>query len=291
MKKGEKERTLMAGPKAVPVPVVVAPPSPVQPRTSGIVELPSHGKLYGDKCPDGIVELYPMTGREETLVAGMTAANITEVFDLILKRCIKPNAVPENTLAPEEMLSSDKFYLMLVLRSNSYGSHYEFNVKCPECGARVEHACEIPDDFELKKAPENFMEPFTVELPRSGATVEFRLLRGKDDLDIIRYARREANKSRGLESGDPTFIYRLAKHIVTINGKTHDFGTVLHFVEDLIGEDTSMLRDAIDEATPGIITVIDLECTAPRCGNLFRADMPFAAGFFRSNKRRTGGAA
>jgi len=275
--------------KTAPVPIAASiSASDNHLRTTGIVELPSRGKLYSDKCPTGLVELFPITGREEALVAGMTASNVSEIFDIILKRCMKSDPNPALVLSVDEMLSSDKFYLMLVLRANSYGSHYEFTTKCPDCGARVDASCEIPEDFELKMAPDDFREPFTIMLPRLKVNVEFRLLRGKDDADIIRYTRRETSKAHGLEAGDPAFIYRMAKHVLSVDGKPYEISAALRFIENLIGEDISTLKEAVEETTPGVITALDLECQAPRCGNYFKADMPFSASFFRANKRGKG---
>jgi len=255
-----------------PVPPVVE----IQPRTAGSVELPSRGKFYGAACPDGIVEMFPMTGREEALVSGMGASNITTIFDTLLKRCMKTGP------PVEELLTSDRFYLLFVLRSNSYGEDYTFTTKCPSCSARVNHTSKVPSDFKILWAKDEWAEPFSVTLPRSQATVQFRLLRGKDEAEILQYARREEAKAR-LE--DPSFIYRLAKALVTINGKTPEIQTAMTFIENLIGEDCSALKNAIDDVTPGAVTGVDITCTNGRCGDFFRVDLPFTGDFFRTQRR------
>lgn len=285
------------GPPLKPVPLPVTPsttppaapaqPRPVpvtvqesQPRIAASIQLPSRGKLYPD-CPDGVVEVYPMTGREEALVAGLNRENSIEVFDILLGRCIKK--------APPipEILSTDKYFLMLVLRANSYGMEFGFFAKCPECGARKEYVKNIPDDFEVRELSDGFTEPVLVTLPKCGTEVGFRFLRGKDEEDITRYVRREESKDRGPGAGSPGFLYRLAKQIVTLNGKTVPHQEIMRFLESALASDLSVLKDTIDEVTPGFITVLTLGCL--KCGGEFRFDVTLNTGeFFRTYRRRKG---
>lgn len=260
----------------------MADPTPKEmtvPRISATVELPSKGKFYGDICPDGIVELYPMTGREESLVAGMDPADISETFDILLKRCLK------TPIDPDVMLSTDKFFLVLTLRANSYGSHYEFRVRCPQCGLYQHRHCEVPTDFEILWFKGDHAEPFSVTLPRSKDVVTFRLLRGKDEKDILKWRLKELEKETPRE-GDPSYTYRMAKHIVDINGKApQHIGEAMRYFECLIAQDASTFSNAIDAQISGVNTELGVECK--RCKTRFKTDMPFTSGFFRTY---TGGA-
>lgn len=275
-------------PVAPQAPAAVAEPPALQPfvpgapkdtRISATVELPSKGIFYGSTCPDGIVELYPMTGQEEALVANMDPANIHEIFDILLRRCLK------TPLDPDDMLSTDKFYLVLVLRSNSYGSFYEFRVRCQNCGLFALRGCNVPEDFEiLNPKPGHGAEPFETTLPRSGDRVKFRLLRGRDDKDVLKWRDRELE--RGTQKfGDPAHVYQMAKHVVEINGKAPaNIGETMRWYESLIAMDASALGNAIDEYVTGVNTELGVECQ--KCKVHFKADMPFTAGFFRTHTRR-----
>ena len=184
------------------------------------------------------------------------------------------------------MLSTDKFYLMLLLRANSYGSFYEFRVRCPNCGFAQPGSCNVPDDFKLMKYEGTGEEPFHVTLPVSGHVIGFRLLRGKDDREVTRWRNRERERNPEYK-GDPAHTYRQARHIVTIDGKPPEKITdAIKFYEELLARDTSELTLAIEDQISGVDTSIEMSCG--KCKVKFRADMPFTAGFFRAQRRRTG---
>lgn len=265
-------------PNAAVAPAPVVAPKPAandNPRISNVVELPSKGK-FNPEIPDGLVEIYPMTTREEALLVGMGDGQISDVFDAILARAIKS---PEFDLG--DMLLTDKFYLVLMLRANSYGSDYTFSIACPKCGQDIEHTCEIPTDFEVSQGSAEGDEPFEVTLPITKTKVSYRLLRGKDEDDIDRFSRREKSKGKG---DNREYIYRLAKHIVSINGKApENINAAMEFVSTLLGLDSVEFRNAMDDATPGVDTTLEVECK--RCKRDFKVEMPFTAGFFRPRRK------
>ena len=243
------------------------------PRATNVAELPSKGK-FNPEIPEGLVELYPMTTRDEALLVGMGEGQISDVFDAILSRCI---ASPEIDLG--NMLLTDKFYLVLMLRANSYGSEYTFSISCPKCRQDIEHTCQIPTDFEVSEGEGE--EPFSVSLPLSGKKVAFRLLRGHDEEEIERFSRREKSKSK---DDNREYIYRLAKHILTIDGKApENIQVAMEFISALVGLDSVELRNAMDDATPGVDTTLEVECK--RCKRDFKVEMPFTAGFFRPRRK------
>jgi hypothetical protein len=257
-------------------PYVQGPPKDT--RISATVELPSKGLFYGTSCPDGIVELYPMTGKEEALVAGMDPGDITEVFDILLRRCLK------TPLDPDDMLSTDKFYLVLVLRANSYGSLYEFRVRCPNCGLFQNKHCDVPTDFEILWYKGEANEPYEIELPISKNRVKYRLLRGRDDRDILKWRNREMEKD-SQTYGDPAHVYGMAKHVVEINGQPpENIGVSMRFYEGLLAGDASVFSNAIDDHISGVNTELDVDCK--KCKVHFKTDMPFTAGFFRTHTKR-----
>ncbi len=270
-------------PTPAPAPAQVphfAPGAPKDTRISATVELPSKGLFYGNTCPDGLVEMFPMTGKEEALVAGMESGDIAEVFDILLRRCLK------TSLDPDDMLSTDKFYLVLVLRANSYGSHYEFRVRCPQCGLFQHRSCEVPTDFELLTHKGDGNEPFETELPVSKDRVKFRLLRGRDDKEVLKWRNREMEKDIPTV-GDPSYVYRMAKHIVEINGqKPENIGAAMRWYENLLAGDASAFSNAIDDHISGVNTELGVDCK--KCKVHFKTDMPFTAGFFRTHTRRSG---
>lgn len=252
------------------------------------VELPSRGMFYGDKCSEGTVRLRPMTGKDEGFVADMDPGQITEIFDLVLTRCFtaKDGTDLNPGLQVSDLLGTDKYYLMLRLRANSYGSSYEFRVRCPSCGLFNSHTSNVPDDFSITFYEGSEKEPFSTDLPRSGDSIQFRLLRGKDEKDIINYRNREM-ETGAYKHGDPAHIYRLAKHVVAINGnEPEDIGVAMDYLGDLIAEDVSALQNAIDDRASGVDTEFSIQCV--KCKTKYRSSLPFTAGFFRTGRTGSG---
>ena len=87
------------------------------------VILPSRGRFYGDRLPDGKVTIRPMTVKEEKLLAG--GGNKLSLADKVLERCMISNTMPL-----KDMILTDKFFLLLNLRAISYGPEYTFELRC-----------------------------------------------------------------------------------------------------------------------------------------------------------------
>jgi hypothetical protein len=238
------------------------------------IKLPSRGILYEGKIPDGILHLVPMTTKEEKALASVRGSSITPV-DTVLRNCIVDCPIP-----PDELLTSDRFYILVRLRAESYGRNYDFLVKCPDCRTQFRHSIDLVDGLEIKYMDDDVSEPFIIDLPVSGAKLSCRLLRGKDEKAIIRYTEQVMSKSP-LE-GDPSYTYRLAKHIVAIDDKTVDVTTALSFVESLTAKDSLKIRNTVDEKDSGVITDLTIDC--PRCSSLIEMPLPFTAQFFRPRR-------
>ena len=239
---------------------------------TALVDLPSKGLFYRpEQLTEGKIEIAPMSAREEKLVAGMRGSNIEEVIDSLLSRCIK------SPITPDELLVTDRFYLLLVLRANSYGEIYNIELNCPYCETRGKYEVKLPGDLTVQYAGDDDHEPFRVKLP-SGIVVGFRLLRGKDLKDIKRNA--EITTSKGYAGeGEPSYLYRLAKQIVSINGKSLDMLVAQELVSRLPARDSAVLKHAYDKKTPGAITTIKKPCVS--CTKEIQTELPMTAEFFR----------
>ena len=244
-------------------------PKPV----TAMVSLPSKGLFYDrEQVPDGTVEVTPMSAREEKLVAGMRGGNVEEVIDIILKRCLKTN------IPTDDLLVTDRFFLLLALRANSYGEDYNFELTCGSCGLTSKYGVKIPADLEVKYAEDDAVEPFFVTLPVSKIRIGFRLLREKDMKDIRKFSSRETKKGF-LAEGDPAYSYRIAKQIVSVNDRSLDMLTALELVNRLPAKDSAVLKNAFDKKTPGVLTGITKDCVS--CGKSIETDLPMSAEFFR----------
>lgn len=243
-----------------------------------LVEIPSHGYLYKEVTTDpdiierGSLRIRPMTVHEEKILTTTRLVKSGQALDLIFRNCIKSD------IDPGELLSSDRVYIMLWLRSVSYGNIYKFWIQSqdPTNTGRFQWEVNL-DAHPIKEfADPDISEPFKLVMP-SGYKVEFRLPRGKDELEIIKLQ----NQPKALDDTDDTIVKRLSSIIIKVIMKD---GTELPktqyeaFVNSLVARDAASLRDAIDDIDCG---VEDIQVEDPRTGYEFTTSIPITEDFFR----------
>jgi len=235
------------------------------------VTLPSKGKFYGNALPAGKIWIRPITVSEEKLFA--SNSNAAEVADRVLARCIESECVPL-----KDMLLTDKYYLLLTLRSLSYGSEYPHKIKC-SCGKEYVHKMTVPDGLMLKMATEDDVEPFEVDLLMAKKKVALRFLRGKDEDLVDQFVAQL--QSANVNDGDPSYAYRMSLHVVTIDGEVPSSVERLRFIETLHGRDSQTIRRAIVTRETGVD--LTLKATCPFCQAEFETLLTLTREFFRQN--------
>ena len=235
------------------------------------VVVPSLGNLYDGRFPGGEVIISPMTIQEEKILASQ-GKDKSEIIDELLQRCILSLPVPY-----PELLIPDMFYLLLQVRNVTYGLDYRFNMTCRSCSTEYITNIQLPNGLDLVGLSENDTEPFSCTLPMCKQVVEWRYLRNKDEVDIRKYTRAQYTKSHTF--GEPGYIYRIAKQIVSIGGVKKNMIEVLDFVEKLHARDSTELRKSFKAQSFGANLKIRVEC--PRCGKEEEDTLPFDQEFFR----------
>jgi len=236
------------------------------------VILPSKGMFYKGALPEGKVRIRPVSVQEEKLLAG-NSGNRLELADKVLQRCIVSKCPPLS-----DLLMTDKFYLLLVLRSLSYGATYGFTLSCGNCKFEFSHSIQLPEGLQLKVATEGDVEPFEVELPLCKKKVSLRFLRGTDEQEIENFVK--TLPDAGKEEGDPGYAFRLSRFIDKIEGKEVDPIDKLQFCEKLIGMDSQKIRKTVVEKESGPILTVSAKC--PNCQTLIRSLLPLTNEFFPS---------
>jgi len=238
------------------------------------ITLPSKGKFYGKNpwsptpLPGGKITLKPIQVQEEKLIVSSYA--VEGKIDKVLSRCM---------LTPfplTELLITDKYFLILSLRTLSYGSEYYFKLTCPACRKSLSHKVVLPNGLLLKEACETDVEPFEVSLPMCKSKVTLRFLRSADEDEVVRYA----SQLVAVEEGDPTYSYRIARQLVAIDGQELDILARLNWFETLIGGDSLAIRRALQERETGVDLTLHVECKS--CRNAFDTLVPFGNEFFPS---------
>lgn len=235
------------------------------------VELPSRGMFYGDQLPEGKVTIRPIKVLEEKLLAG--GGNRMDLADKVLKRCIISEC-PEL----DDLLLTDKFYLLLNLRAISYGPEYSFSMKCGSCETDFKRTITLPEGLEVRAATKGDKEPFDVDLPVCKKKVSLRFLRGFDEKEIENYVRQLPNA--GGEDGDPGYEFRMSRFIAKIDGEDIDPIEKVRFCEGLIGRDSLAIRQAIAEHETGPVMTIRAKC--PGCQRDISTLFPLTSEFFPS---------
>jgi len=232
------------------------------------VELPSLGKFYGDKLLGGKVVIRPITVQEEKLM--VSARDRVGVIDKVLDRCLVTRA-----LSVDDYLMTDKFFLVLNLRTLSYGPDYTFLMTCISCKNEFKHHVRLPEGLRKKVASDDDVEPFEVHLPVSNKTLTCRFLRGHDEKAVDQYVK----STDVVSEGDPAYAYRLSCGIVTIDGQDPGLMQKLAFCENMLGKDSLALRTEFEKRQTGI----DLRTTAicPACQYENTTLIEFTTEFFR----------
>jgi len=239
--------------------------------------LPSRGFLYEGKVPGGIVKLAPMTVKEEKILLS-SGPNKLQALNAVIDRCLLTKFQ-----ALEDYAVADKFYMLLMIRVLSFPSHidYEFDVECSSCRALYSHTVNLRDGLKSLVLNETDKEPFFVTLPICGKTLGLRYLRGRDEVAIERYGGKQ--KSGNDLAGDPSYIFRLASYIKTIDGQEVNAIHATRFVENLLSADSIMITQCVEEHTFG--TELNVESRCPKCQSANDQVMPFTIDFFRPRSK------
>jgi hypothetical protein len=254
-------------------------------RVTNVIDLPSDGLPYNGNLPEGRLVVTPMTAQEEAMLAG-SSGDAAGVIESLLGRC-----VVDCPIKLDDLISQDRFFIVLMLRVNSYGSVYQFKTKCDRCGLSFIHTIDILKDLKIKNLdPETFCEPYPCHLPAIGSDITLRYLRGTDESAVTKYVRqyylKNGKQQQEISKEDPGYIYRLAKQIVTVDGvdvtAPSNFSKILTWLKSLIGTDISAIRKANEEHDCGFDTTMEIKCLDASCGHVTDRTLPFTAEFFRS---------
>ena len=254
--------------------------------------LPSEGLYYGDKIPGGNIEVRAMGLGEEKILATARLAQSGKSLDMIYDRCVKfPSDF--NSL---DLLVGDRMFLFFYLRGITYGNMYEFVAECThgDCNMTSTFEYDLNDLARTIKKPVPSLghEPFKIVLPYMSkiAGTEFwvkvRLMRGKDLKSLLANERFMKRVNSGAESIDNSIESNLKTLIVEAMGSS-DRIKIEALVKKLHSQDTSTIRQFIEEYSPTIDTNIDVVC--PHCDKDLQIELPITESFFRLKKRRDTG--
>lgn len=239
--------------------------------------LPTKGLINPQECPSGILTVRAMKSPDQALLVSAKQSNADIIVEKVIMRCITDGwqGPRDHSLSP--MTTLDRFATLLTLRVVTYGPEYQFSAICPYCDAESDYVIDL-NKLPVSYADDDFVEPLTTYLPVCKATIEWRLLRGTDEIAL-----RAHKKSRkGSLTVDPSHLFQFARRLVTVNGKaSRNVGDSLKFVKDMHAKDELIWQKAINDIKIGVEQELDIECKNFDCGRRHEISMPMSEDFFR----------
>lgn len=249
------------------------PTTPTQQIGWVSLPLPSRGLLYGGKMPGGLVQQRKMMSGEMARLQTQ-GGNVLEKIEAIVNACTR---LPDGINA-KELLLTDSFFLMLALRTRTFGPEYKFTFRCQFCGAIEKAEVNVVEDLDEKVGDEDLVEPLEVPLPDAGCVVSGRFLRMSDQDLITKYTKRVRLTST--DHTDPAYQYRLALTLVALDGEPFsDLLKKQDFVKGLTASDCLKYERTLIKRESGVDIRIHPECGT--CGASNEMALPFDAEFFR----------
>tara|TARA_Y100000310_G_scaffold341181_1_gene439502 strand:- start:704 stop:1471 length:768 start_codon:yes stop_codon:yes gene_type:complete len=236
-----------------------------------IIDLPSQGKVYPKDSPltTGKLEIKYMTTKEEDILTSQNLIKKGVVIETLLSSLI---VNPDVNVG--DLVLGDKNAVMIAARILAYGPEYTAEVTNPNTGDTDTFTFNladcpfklIPDDLEVNK------NEFEVSLPVSKKEVKFKLLTGKEEIQIEKEL--ESVKKTGSQVS-PELTTRLRHSIVSVDGETNS-GTISNFVSSMLSRDSLFLRQEMNRVSPDIELRQEVEME----GETVAVDIPMTVDFF-----------
>jgi len=241
------------------------------------VPVPSEGKVYSEGSGlhnKNLLHIRSMTARDEDILASRALIQQGIVITTLLESCLV-----EKDIDVRDMLIGDRNALMVSVRITGYGTSYNAEVNCPECGKKSSQNFDL-SNLEIKRLT---LDPvrqgenvFSFKLPVTGKEVHFRFLRGADEEEMNLTAERRRKMMPDAKI-DSLVTSRLEQLIVSIEGVS-DRNKINAFVKDMPALDSRKLRTFIENHEPGIDMSVWMSCA--QCNQESRVSLPIGAGFF-----------
>ena len=221
------------------------------------------------------VVLRKMTGREEAILADRKyQRNGGKLVTELLNSCIvRLGDLESNGRGPvSAMYSADRNFLLLKLRSITFGPELEATYACPACGESIP-VTENLDELPVRMVPEGEeQQEVAIELEdgyvdREGqvhTALTMRLPTGADEEAVAPQMRENASLGKNaLLARCVTSLGEVPPHRLEALGP--------RIMSELTMTDRRLIDRSLNEAAPGVDLVRELEC--PRCAKTFSASL------------------
>lgn len=243
------------------------------------VPLPSRGAyqeghpLHGQET----IEIFYMTAKDEDILSSEELLK----KGLAIERFME-NIVVNKNIKPSTMYSGDRNAIIIAARSSGYGNAYETQVACPQCQSKSREVFDLDDPIikesseseedELVRTPDGCFE---TRMPVSKYKVKFRLLTGKDEIDMV--TEKLSKKKTKIQGLSKTVTSHFKKIIIAVEGYEEPM-IINQFVDTMLSSDSYHLKKCYKIANPNVEIKKDYHCES--CGHQQELEVPLNADFF-----------
>lgn len=240
--------------------------------------LPSLG-LLNPEIPEGKLVQRCMMVADQKFLSGSNQSAGSTIHQLLQRTITSPEGFDVSKLT-----LPDTLYLLFKLRVLSYGEHYKFRTKCPECGKKIDVVVDL-SELPVETLEEDYTDNLVVTLPHRKDKVYTRIQTNQDMENINKELKRRKKRNPEDES---EYVLRITNSIEKIELATpnRDGKSVLtspldieRYVGALTDLDASTIINTRDSVTWGITPVIEYVC--PECGEYIDISLRFSGEFFR----------
>lgn len=246
------------------------------------VLLPSKGKHYGQNHPlHGVetVEIKYMTAKEEDILASRSLIKQGIAIDRLIE-----SVLIDKRIKSKDLLPGDKNAILIATRISGFGSDYRTKVPCASCSHTNMLDFDLSligpkeeADYEELGVTETENGTFIIELPRTKANVEVRLLTAKDETELTEIFDRREKKNLPISAATTQLSYI----IVSINNNT-DRSLINSFIENIPAYDSRHLRNVYQKLVPNVDLMLNFNCE--KCDFEQEVMLPMTVDFFWSRR-------
>jgi len=208
-----------------------------------VIELPSKGLLYPESNPlsSGKLEMKYMTAKEEDILSNQSYIQKGTVLDKLLESLVVTKEINVN-----DLVIGDKNALLIAARVLGYGKDYTFTYDGKE------HEVDL-STLENKTFDESLItkgtNEFSYTLPSTGTEITFKLLTGKDELNI----NKEIEGLKKIHKDSSPELSTRLKYMITSVAGDREAKTIRSFVDNhLLARDSRSLREYIRKVQPDV---------------------------------------
>jgi len=244
------------------------------------VTLPSGGRFYDEDHPlhgQETVEIRFMTAKDEDILTSQSLLRSGTALEKFMQ-----NILVDKRVKPASLLVGDRSAILIAARATGYGKDYRTTITCPACGESSKVSFDVTE-FQTHEGSKEEQEElgvkvtadntYTVKLPLTTVTAEFRLLTGTDESAITKTLQQKKNK----KNFDGSVSTQFSRAIVALNTET-DRSIIQQFALMMPAQDARHLRAALKSVTPTVDLTQNYEC--PSCGHGQEMEVPLTADFF-----------